>query len=208
MKRRAFTLVELLLVLAIMVVVLSVAMPTYDGMISSRRIFNAVESVQIAIQKARVDAIRSGQAQAFRCHLGQREYSIEPWLKASDSTDAGAGATVTTLTGQAFKTESTAQGVTSDLADTSSTAKTVEEGVTFADAQIVTDVRSMSEQTTAGGLVAATSGWSQPILLYPDGSSTTAHIVLQDSKGRRMAVQLRGLTGQVTTVEVASGVSQ
>ncbi len=203
MKRRAFTLIELLLVLAIMAVVLSIAVPTYDGIISSRRIFHSVETVQVELQRARLEAIKSGQAQAFRCQVGQSSYSIEPWLKLSDSTDAGAGATLTTQTGQVVETESTSEGVATNLANTSSNQKTLQEGVVFSDAQVVSDMRSLSEQNSGSGMVSAVTGWSQPILLYPDGSSTTAHIVLQDGKGRRMAVQLRGLTGQATTVELA-----
>ncbi|MFN9941949.1 MAG: hypothetical protein ACK56I_20985, partial [bacterium] len=56
----------------------------------------------------------------------------------------------------------------------------------------------------ADSMVASATGWSSPVLLYPDGSTTTAHLVLQDTRGRRFAVQLRGLTGEASVIELAS----
>jgi hypothetical protein len=41
------------------------------------------------------------------------------------------------------------------------------------------------------------------LLLYPDGSTTTGQIILADKKGRRMAVQVRGITGRSTTLQLA-----
>jgi len=201
--RRAFTLFELLLVLSILVVALSIAVPTYDGMITSRRIFNSVETVRLGLQRARLEAIKSGQAQAFRCQIGQAQFTVQPWLKASDSVEAGAGATIISDLGQAIDTESTSSGVVSSVADTTAGQKVLEEGVLFAAADILNDMRSQSEQTISDSIQTGTTGWSQPILFYPDGSTTTAHIVIQDARGRRMAVQLRGLTGEAKIIEVA-----
>ncbi|MDZ4852923.1 MAG: prepilin-type N-terminal cleavage/methylation domain-containing protein [Pirellulaceae bacterium] len=202
--RRAFTLIELLLVLSILVVALSVAVPTYESMITARKIFNAAENVRLELQKARLEAIKTGQAQAFRCQIGQTQFSVQSWLKASDSVEASAGATIVTELGQAFDTESTSSGVASDSVDPTAGQKAIEEGVVFATADILNDMRAMSEQTVSDSLQSSVSGWSQPILFYPDGSTTTAHVVLQDVRGRRMAVQIRGLTGEVKILEVAS----
>lgn len=204
--RRAFTLFEMLLVLSILVVTLSVAVPTYEGMVTSRRIFNSVENVRLELQRARLEAIKTGQAQAFRCQVGQSQFTLQPWLKASDSVEASAGATIITELGQAVDTSSTSSGVASNMADPTAGQKLLEEGVVFASADILNDMRSLSEQSTSDSMQAGMAGWSQPILFYPDGSTTTAHIVVQDTRGRRMAVQLRGLTGEAKVIEVASAV--
>lgn len=202
--RRAFTLIELLLVLSILVVALSVAVPTYESMVTARKIFSAAENVRLELQKARLEAIKTGQAQAFRCQIGQTQFSVQPWLKASDSVEASEGATIVTELGQAFDTESTSSGVASESVDPTMGQKAIEEGVVFATADILNDMRAMSEQTVADSLQSSVSGWSQPILFYPDGSTTTAHVVIQDVRGRQMAVQIRGLTGEVKILEVAS----
>jgi prepilin-type N-terminal cleavage/methylation domain-containing protein len=202
--RRAFTLFEMLLVLSILVVALSIAVPTYESVITSRRIFNSVENVRLELQRARLEAIKTGQAQAFRCQVGQSQFTIQPWLKASDSVEASAGATIITELGQTIDTASTTSGVATSMADSTTGQKQLEEGIIFASADILNDMRSLSEQTTTDSMQTAMAGVSQPILFYPDGSTTTAHIVVQDARGRRMAVQLRGLTGEAKVIEVAS----
>jgi prepilin-type N-terminal cleavage/methylation domain-containing protein len=202
--RRAFTLIEMILVLSIMVVAFSIALPTYDGMVSSRKIFNAAETVRLELQRTRLEAIKTGQAQVFRCQIGQTQFIVQPWMRASDSVEASAGATIVTDLGQAIETESTAQGVVSEAADVTAGQKSLEEDVMFASADIVNDMRALSEQSLGDTMQASATGWSQPILFYPDGSSTTAHVVVQDIRGRRMAIQLRGLTGEAKIIEVAS----
>ena len=128
---------------------------------------------------------------------------VQPWLKASDSVEASAGATVVTQLGQTVETDDTS-GLMSGVADATAGQKMLEAGVLFASADILNDMRSLSEQTVSDSMQSGASGWSQPILFYPDGSTTTAHLVIQDARGRRMAVQLRGLTGEAKIVEVAS----
>ncbi len=202
--RRAFTLIELILVLSIMVVAFSIALPTYEGMVSSRKIFNASETIRLELQRARLEAIKTGQAQVFRCQVGQAQFVLQPWMRAADSVEASAGATIVTELGQAIDTESTAQGVALEAADMTAGQKSLEEDIVFASADILNDMRALSEQSLGDTMQASATGWSQPILFYPDGSTTTAHIVVQDIRGRRMAVQLRGLTGEAKILEVAS----
>jgi prepilin-type N-terminal cleavage/methylation domain-containing protein len=204
MNRRGFTLIEMLLVLSILVVAAAFAVPTYDGMITSRRIFHAVDKLQLELQKTRVEAIRTGQAQIFRCHLGTSEYVVQPWLKASDEVEASVGATVVTQLGQALETEAVGNMVGSSMPDPTEGQKLLEEGIVFADAQMQNDTRLMSEQTMTDTMVAAATGWSQPILFYPDGSASTAHLVIQNPQGRRFAIQIRGLIGEAKVVEMPS----
>jgi prepilin-type N-terminal cleavage/methylation domain-containing protein len=203
-SRRAFTLIELLLVLAIMVVALAVVAPNIEGMLTARAIQNGVEAVRVELQRGRLEAIRTGQIQAFRCQVGSKEFAMQPWLSANDETEASAGATVIAQTGQAIETSSEPTGISSTVADTSTDQKSLDGNVVFADLQVASDRRAIAEQSGSNPLALAASGESQVVLLYPDGSSSTAHIVLQDARGRRMAVQLRGLTGQVNIVEMPS----
>ena len=131
---------------------------------------------------------------------------VQPWMRASDSVEASAGATIVTELGQAIDTESTAQGVSTSVADVTVGQKSLEEDIVFASADIMNDMRALSEQSLGDSMQAGAIGWSQPILFYPDGSTTTAHVVVQDVRGRRKAVQLRGLTGEAKIIEVASAV--
>ena len=48
--------------------------------------------------------------------------------------------------------------------------------------------------------------WSSPIFFYPDGSSSTAAILLKNEAGRCIEVRLRGFTGtsMVTDITMVS----
>ena len=115
--------------------------------------------------------------------------------------------------GQAVKTQAVAGGGSvSKVADTSGGGKQLSEGVAFTAVETLVDSRNALAIQQAGGTVPTTGGSSQgdgsglssPLLLYPDGSCTTAQIILQDAKGRRMAIQIRGVTGQLKSMRLAS----
>jgi hypothetical protein len=46
--------------------------------------------------------------------------------------------------------------------------------------------------------------WSQPILFYPDGTTSTATILLKNAQSRCVELHLRGLTGAISTGKVCS----
>ncbi len=65
---------ELLLVLAVLAIVMAIAMPTYQGMIVSARLQQSAEKLELEMKRARVAAIRTGQAQVFRFQIGGGAY--------------------------------------------------------------------------------------------------------------------------------------
>jgi len=54
------------------------------------------------------------------------------------------------------------------------------------------------------GETSSTDGtvWSTPIFFYPDGSTSTAAILLKNAAGRCIEIRLRGLTGTSTATEI------
>lgn len=209
-KRSAFTLFELLLVLALMVALAGIAIPTFESMIGSRRLGQSIDKLQNEIMAGRVTAMRTGQAQVIRMTLQGQDYSIAPWLGGSEAQDASAGATVM-QSGQIIQTQPASGGAVL-ASDASGSTKQLSEGVQFSAVETLVDSRNALAIQQAGGTVPTNvgssqgdgSGLSSPLLLYPDGSCTTAQIILVDSKGRRMAIQLRGVTGQLKTLRLAS----
>jgi prepilin-type N-terminal cleavage/methylation domain-containing protein len=196
--RRGFTLLELVLVLSIIVMVSALAIPTYQAYISSREIAGSAGRLELEIRKARLEAIRTGQIQKMEVKIGGREVSLQPWLSADDSASASGGATVVTQVGQVITTDANGMAVSSN--GVPATTWSVGQSVTFENAQIFTDVRSVVQTgTMTSGPVGDVSS---PIFFYPDGSSSTARIVLTNTRGRRIAVEVRGVTGATTIVEL------
>jgi len=55
----------------------------------------------------------------------------------------------------------------------------------------------LGEMSSAGGVA-----WSTPIFFYPDGSSSTAAVLLKNEMGRCIEIRLRGLTGSGTLMPI------
>jgi prepilin-type N-terminal cleavage/methylation domain-containing protein len=205
-RRSGVTLIEVLLVLAILAAVAGMAAPTIDSMLTSRRVFHSADELVNDLLEARVRAIKTGQAQVFSATISGRDYSITPWMGNYDEIDASAGATITTSTGLTIDTEASAAGATSSPASGEVDVKELLEDVQFYSVETLIDSRNAAAIQSEGGTVAApaSGGVSKPVLFYPDGSSTTAMVILVDSRGRRIAIQLRGIVGQITRFQTTS----
>ena len=210
-RRSALTLFELLLVLAVLVALAGIAIPTFDSMVSSRRLGQSIDKLRNEIMAGRVTAMRTGQAQVIRMTLQAQDYSISPWLGGSEAEDASAGATLME-SGQVIQTQATTGGGAKSTAELANSTLQLSEGILFSVVETLIDSRNALAIEQGGGTVSTGSGSSQgdgsglssPLLLYPDGTCTTAQIVLIDERGRRMAIQLRGVTGQLKTMRLAS----
>jgi len=210
-KRNAVTLLELMLVLALLVAFAGIAIPSFESMVSSRRLSQSIEKIRNEIMEGRVTAMRTGQAQVIRMTLQGKDYSISPWLGGSEAQDASAGATVM-QSGQVIQTQATTGGGAVSTSESSGSTRQLSEGVQFSMVETLIDSRNALAIEQSGGTVQTTGGSSQgdgaglssPLLLYPDGSCTTAQIILIDEKGRRMAIQIRGVTGQLKSMRLAA----
>ena len=210
-KRNAVTLLELMLVLALLVAFAGIAIPSFDSMVSSRRLSQSIEKIRNEIMEGRVTAMRTGQAQVIRMTLQGKDYSISPWLGGSEAQDASAGATVM-QSGQVIQTQATTGGGAVSTSESSGSTRQLSEGVQFSMVETLIDSRNALAIEQSGGTVPTGGGSSQgdgsglssPLLLYPDGSCTTAQIILIDEKGRRMAIQIRGVTGQLKSMRLAA----
>ncbi|XZE20196.1 prepilin-type N-terminal cleavage/methylation domain-containing protein [Pirellulaceae bacterium SH449] len=207
--RRAFTLLEVLLVLAILAALAGLAAPTVNSMITSRKLSVAADQLINDIAEGRVRAIQTGQTQVFEATVGGRDYIVKPWLMASDEIDASAGATITTSLGMTLDTAAApGGGIETSQSSGQKEPKELDVYVQFSAVETVMDTRSASAIQTDTGMLptasAVAGGKCNPVLLYPDGSSTTAQIILIDQQGRRMVVQLRGIVGQMSKFQTTS----
>lgn len=180
-------------------------------MVTARRLTESNQQLLNELKAARVTAMRTGQAQVMRATLQTRDYSITPWLGGTESQDASAGATVMGTDGQVVATEKgVSGGVANSAVDASSGMKQLSIGVQFSAIETLVDSRNALELQNSGeampaaGAAVTTDGLSSPLLVYPDGSTTTAQIVLVDQSGRRMAIQIRGVTGQLSSFRLMS----
>jgi prepilin-type N-terminal cleavage/methylation domain-containing protein len=190
LRRRGLTLLELLLVLALLVVVGAITVVSLQGTLDNQRLRSAGDQLRSQLGKARVRAMKSGRIHALTVDPEGAGYRIEPWITGDEATEAsplaGGG-----LAGAAPAADPTLLQV----------EETLPEGVTFYWAETVQDNRAVLTQTSAVSPTGDTAGQLPPILFYPDGTSSTARLTITDGKGLYMVVSLRGLTGVAQTSE-------
>lgn len=75
--RRGFSMVELAVTLAVLVLLLGATFPSMSDWLRNTRVRNAAESVQAGLQKARTEAIRSNQTVTFWLVKGSDERVLD-----------------------------------------------------------------------------------------------------------------------------------
>jgi prepilin-type N-terminal cleavage/methylation domain-containing protein len=195
-SRRGYTLIEMLLVLALLVVIASMAAPALNGVMQRAKLTSAGDSVRVDLTRAHVKAMKTGRIQVFRYELGGRMYRLQPWIGGDDDLEtnlpdstAGEGLGMSNVQG-------------SPSADTGED-KELPEGTTFVAGEAAEESRGMAVSEAAAGDMSGGGNWSPPILFYPDGSSSDAYIVVADEFERGMRISVSGLTGSTTVGPVA-----
>jgi hypothetical protein len=191
-SRHAVTLVEVLLVLCLLVVLASIAWPALERPLSNQRLRHSADAVRVLWGRARVEAMSTGQTLVFRYAIEDDRYSIQTYA-GPESTD-----------GQSAEGAEASHDYDSDPAFTSGAEPRLPEDVIFLSGDTTVDARAESLALEEAPSVDAGQGWSDPILFYPDGSTSTARVALKNEYDRCIDVSLRGLTGVVTVGEVYS----
>jgi prepilin-type N-terminal cleavage/methylation domain-containing protein len=196
-SRHAFTLLELLLVLAVLAAIASIVIPQTGILLGDRQVARSGEQVRIEMTRLRVDAMRQGRVMMMQGMLEGNTVRIKPYYSLADSTEAldQTGSQNALLSGASQAT------VAAPMMDAEQ-EKTIElaENVTITAVATVSAARSFEiEQLAAAD---AGSGWSLPILFYPDGTTSTAAVTLSQESIGKVIVKIRGITGDATVSEV------
>jgi prepilin-type N-terminal cleavage/methylation domain-containing protein len=193
--KRAFTLIELLLVLAILVVLAAAAAPVLRNTMRDAALKSAADAVRVEWTRAHVRAMKTGRIQVFRFEVGGSQFTVQPWAAADDEIESAPLV-------QGFGTD---QGeIASPKLDTS-LAITLPEGVTFASGEALAEGRALSIEEDIRDANRFEGDWSQPILFYPDGSSSDAFVIVTHADREvGIRVNLRGMTAAATLGEINS----
>ena len=195
-SRHAFTLLELLLVLAVLAAIASIVIPQSGVLLGDRQVARSGEQVRIEMTRLRVDAMRQGRVMMMQGMLEGNSVRIKPFYSLADSTEAidQTGSQSALLSGAQQAT------VAAPMMDVEQ-EKTIElaENVTIDAVATVSAARSFEIEQLAA---AEGSGWSQPILFYPDGTTSTAAMTLSQESIGKVIVKIRGITGDATVSEV------
>ncbi len=201
------TLLELMLVLALMVMIGALVVPSLRGPFENYRLRKAGELVRVQWTKARVRAMKTGQIQMFQFAPGQSEFTIQPYYTEQDYLETDlehspggqlSGGSGVAPTGPLDPGSMPAGSPSSDApAMQGDWNHRLPDGVVFVGGMVKSDTRTIQiEQQTQDGLALMTGG-TEPILFYPDGTTSDAEVSLSNDQQQYIRVTLRGLTGTV-----------
>lgn len=197
-RRHGVTLTEVLLTLCLLVIIASLAWPALTAPFANQRLRTAADQIRAAWCGARVDAMGTGRTYVFRYSAGGNRYRIECYATAETAEDP--------VFADDFHTTGGGLGYTGG--ERKAKSDTLPDGVTFVAHQTALDTRAATVQPATELLDASElsdtseAEWSQPILLYPDGTTSTAVLLLRNQYDRCIELKLRGLTGTVNVGEM------
>ena len=183
--RRAFTLFEVVLVMAILVILAALAYPSLQGMYGYYQLQAAADTVRGHWAEARTRAMEEGRAYRFAVVWGKGNFRVAPdgadfWSGSDAVPDAGSGtppliASDALPKGIPFRRPDSPRG--DNNADTVLPSSSIDPGQ-----------------------------WSPVATFLPDGTAREdVEVVLEASGTRPVAVRLRALTGGVSVRPLEEG---
>lgn len=211
---RGMTLVEILVVLALLVVIGGLVVPVFTGSFASVRLRRAGDQVVTGWSRARSEAIESGQPYQFRFTPESGKFIIEPWTgllgeeglasqnsSSSSASSASASTSSTTTNASSSSTATKSSSESSEGTSTASTNGALPEEIVFKNGELAVEDYQSGERSV-GSLQDAGESESIPILFFPDGTASGASVLLTNGKKQFVRVTLRGLTGVGRASEV------
>jgi len=185
--KRGFTLLELLIVMAIIVFVMAAAAPSLSRWLVERQILEAVKSVRLKLYAARLGAMRSGHTYAYQYQTGSGSYR----LAQEDKLESQSGGSVKS---------------SGDQESSADDGPPPQEGVLPNGMHFMADNAANADADTEESQdVAKSNGdnaWSDPVLFYPDGTTSDARFRVADGRGYAVRIRLRGVTGNVVVESI------
>ncbi len=183
-RRRGFTLVEILIVMAVLVVIFAMAVPLIRKPLVRREVQSAADSVRTKMFHARIGAMRSSHVYTFQYQPGSGTYRVSPQELASAQTADGS------------------QGATEDPVLADGEHQPSEDGSLPDGMRLIADDSPDPDASDAAPAAIAQggdggNGWSDPIFFYPDGTTSDARLIVASGRGYAIHIRIRGVTGNV-----------
>ena len=196
-RRHAFTIFELLIVLAILVTTLAISWPVLDRIHTEYRLRQGGHLVQARLAGARVHAIDTGFDYQFRYEPGGQRFLVIPYDQQALQTTGASGANGPTGAGAGTRPPKKIAGrlpSTQTQFDPGSSGGSVPQSVP---AEWLSGIHDADQFTGVS--------WSVPLLFHADGTATTGQVAIRDKQSRVVTVSIRALTGSVSVSKIENG---
>ena len=186
-RRGGMTLFEILLVLVLLVVVGSLAMPLLEGGFASIRLRRGTDQVLASWTEARIQAVQTGETHQFLFQTETGLYRVEPWQAGVEpGTDP-------------LDVVPVANDATKPL--WLPYESQLPEEILFVEGDGLA-VEGANGRTVEALNQGSSPAWSAPILFFPDGTTSSASLLLRNERQLYQRITLRALTGVARASEV------
>ncbi len=215
-KQQGLTLIEVMLVMAIMVTIATLSLRFTSGVIANYRIRQSADDIRAEWTRLRVKAMEDGYIYCFRFSHGDNQYRVdrvldaqftakfdEPnrsnysddpiWDKTLDPDELSRD--------DYFLPDPETEPGQSPVSLSHKTE--LPKKCFFADSYVKPDARGRYYEGT-DNYSFGSGNWSKPVLFYPDGTTSTATILIKNDQPRCIELHLRGLTGAVAVSGVGT----
>jgi Tfp pilus assembly protein FimT len=194
--RGGLTLLEVLLVLCVLVLLTALVWPALHRMFINQRLRIAADQVRTAWVKARVEAMNSGRVYCFSYEPDSGTYrvqsgALEHYADVFEEVEA--------VEGREEEYRDAAAEFSSRVRE-----ENLPQGIRFVTLEATVDSRAEASLRASKSLDTSTQLQCTPIFFYPDGTASTARVLIGNENGRGMELFLRGMTGVVTLSDVVS----
>ncbi|MBT4693224.1 MAG: hypothetical protein HOB73_07770 [Planctomycetaceae bacterium] len=201
---RGFTLFELLVVAALVIVIGGLIYPALMSTTETQSLIRSGDTVRTFFARSRNEAMRNGQTLALRYQIGGNQFIIEPWDTGDSSIEANNLANAFNVLGQLEQPTTNDRKTTKRLLQQ---IQTLPDKIVFAAGTQAFDNRAFAQNDptlnpnaanvdTSSATDLVSGVWSQPILFYPDGSTSQSEVRIgTDDLNIFVLVRIRGLTG-------------
>lgn len=209
--RRGYTLYEVLLVLAILVLIAASSWPVLSWWFRDAALKQAAADVRVVLDETRMHAIDNAIHYEFRFEPGGRRFVSLPGEIPLDAAAAASGGTTPGMSSTFAGAGASGPAGTASAAGASPTVAylygQLPEGLTFPTTQPLGTTAVPLNPMMYGSLPEANdiaaAKWSAPILYCPDGTAADANLaIVTDDDHHAIRLTLRGLTGTVRTGDV------
>lgn len=212
---RGYTLNEMLIVLAVLVILAALAWPALRKPLARHRLQAAAKQLRVELASARLEAISSGESLQFKYLPGTRIYRVEPLNADRSASGALTGSSAASvdrsllLPDEPYSTDSDSpeaegpqirqQELPEDIAFESAHAECTELGEDPDEPllDINDGLDPLDDSQWQDDELLDQADWSTPVVFYPNGRTSNAVIQLVGDHDYRIRFTLRGVTGAV-----------
>ncbi len=201
-RQPGFTLFEMLLVLALLVGLLALTLPTVGRLQIEHQLKQGAELVRLQIASTRLHALETGIDYQFRYEPGGKHFIAVPAdyqairAQASAAQNTSEGAPVAAY----WKAHGEFQVKVKFSAVSSQQPGNLLQPPQPLPPEFLTGLKNASQLTSVS--------WSPPLIFKPDGSTQDFSVEIENEKGAYVVLEVRGITGGTQLSQILRRVRQ